>query len=485
MKDLFKRVSLQVLIIIMVLAVFIITLIIGGTYLIKSDEDRFKEELVEYHLTISDLFARDIASNLTFYYKEGIKNTVEKLRSIPSINYAEVYGETDTVVTNYTKMGRRKIEVPVFADDSYVFAQNMLHLRKIIIQDGVYTGYLYFQINMEAMESHKSDLYKSMVITFLIILLMAIVLSILFQKIITKPILELMQITTEMAGSNQYDDEIEVKGYGEIRSLYLSFSKMISEINSYNAQTIEANNKLMKYTAELEESNKELENFAYVASHDLQEPLRKILTFSSRIDEMENVDFDDRLSKYLEIITRSSFRMQSLINDLLTFSRVKTDAKHFKKIDLSVILKEVLDDLDLMILKTNAKINSDKLPKIEGEEIQLRQVFQNIISNSIKYAKPGVSPQIKIILLKNTSRTVEISFEDNGIGFKEEYADKIFTIFQRLHGRDKYEGTGLGLAIVRKIVQRHNGRIVAKGKIGEGATFILTLPKKQDNNIVS
>lgn len=481
MRGLFKRVSLRVLIIIMVLSVFIISLLIGGTYLIKTDEDRFKEELVEYHLTISDLFARDIASNLTFYYKEGIKNTVEKLRSIPSINYAEVYGETDTVVTSYTKMGRTKVDVPLFNTKSYIFVENMLHLRKTIIQDGVYTGYLYFQINMEAMKSHKNDLYKSMAITFLIILVLAVVLSILFQKIITKPILELKQITTDMAGSNQYDNKIEVKGYGEIRSLYKSFSMMISEINSYNAQTIEANNKLKKYTHELEDSNKELENFAYVASHDLQEPLRKILTFSSRIDELEKDDLNERFVKYLEIITRSSYRMQSLINDLLTFSRVKTDVKHIKKIDLNVVLKDVLDDLDLMINKFKAKILADKLPMIEGEEIQLRQVFQNIISNSIKYAKPGVSPEINIRILKNTNSLVEISFDDNGIGFKNDYAEKIFTIFQRLHGKNEYEGTGLGLAIVRKIVQRHNGSIYAKGELGKGATFILNLPKKQDN----
>lgn len=229
-------------------------------------------------------------------------------------------------------------------------------------------------------------------------------------------------------------------------------------------------------TEQLKESNKELENFAYISSHDLQEPLRKIQSFGDRLKSVESANFSEQGKDYLDRILNAASRMQILINDLLAFSRVSTRAQAFSFIDLNTILKEVLSDMEVTIEKTATKIKAEKLPSIVAEPTQIRQLFQNLISNAVKFRKEEETPVIKIYSKSNPSNSnlIDIIFEDNGIGFDEKYIDKIFTIFQRLEGQ-KYEGSGIGLAICRKIAMRHSGNITAKSKNGKGSTFIVTL----------
>ena len=466
------------LIIILVMTTFLLSLGFGLMFLINSNTQRYKKQLVDNHIIISDLFARDITPNLTFSYKDGVKSVIKKLITIPSINYAEVRDEFDKIVADYTKPNVEKEIIPKLIEDDFLFIGDILHLKKSIFQDEIYTGYLYYQINTDQLESQINELLWSIFITMLIALFLAFILSIVIQKIITKPILNLNNIIRKVGVDKNYEIKIKREGFGEISDLFASFSNMISEIHSYDLQSKKSNIKLKLYTKELEESNEDLQNFAYVASHDLQEPLRKIVTFSSRLTDIDNEKLDDKSKKFLEIITKSSVRMQNLISDLLTFSRIKSNEKTYKKYDLNRIIQEVIDDLQLLIKKTNTIIKVDRLPKIEADVIQIRQVFQNIISNSIKYAKKNVTPIIHIKLIKQNRKSVEIHCIDNGIGFKNEYADKIFTIFQRLHGKNEYDGTGLGLAIVRKIIQRHGGEISAVSELGVGSSFIIKLPLK-------
>ncbi len=252
----------------------------------------------------------------------------------------------------------------------------------------------------------------------------------------------------------------------------------------------QAEEKLRRYAAELERSNRDLEDFAYISSHDLQEPLRKIRTFGSRILLKEEQNLSDKGRDYLRRVLSASERMQRLINDLLSFSRVSTKAQSFQQVDLNQVIKEVLSDLEIVIHRTHAHIECENvISEIDADPTQMRQLFQNLISNALKFSKPNVSPRINIEkkkllreevnVLGLSKEWVEIAISDNGIGFDEKYAEKIFTIFQRLEG-SKYEGSGIGLTICKRIVTQHGGFITAKSETGVGTTIRVLLPLNQN-----
>ncbi len=249
-----------------------------------------------------------------------------------------------------------------------------------------------------------------------------------------------------------------------------------------------AEEKMRRYAQALERSNRELQDFAYVSSHDLQEPLRKIRAFGDRLKIKEGDNLGEKGKDYLDRMLNAATRMQRLITDLLQFSRVGTRSKPFKMVDLNEVLTGVLSDLEIAIEKSNATIKVDKLPIIEADETQMRQLFQNLISNAMKFRKTDENPSIEIrsehyqktAHLTSTpgDTLVKIFVKDNGIGFDAKYKDKVFQIFQRLEGR-KFEGSGIGLAICKRIANRHGGDIHAESEIGKGTTFEITLATKQ------
>lgn len=252
---------------------------------------------------------------------------------------------------------------------------------------------------------------------------------------------------------------------------------------------------LKHFTARLEQSNRELQDFASVASHDLQEPLRKIQAFGDLLTSECGQCLPETGQQYLQRMQNAAARMQTLINDLLAFSRVTTKAQPFIRVDLATIAQEVLSDLEVHIQRVNGHIDIGPLPTIDADPLQMRQLLQNLISNSLKFHQPGVHPLITLQaeIRKQqdasndkvaVSKVCHIRVSDNGIGFEEKYLDRIFTVFQRLHYRNEYEGTGVGLAICRKIAERHGGSITATSKLGEGATFMVTLPLHQSPNLV-
>ncbi|MCI0366114.1 MAG: ATP-binding protein [Phycisphaerales bacterium] len=248
---------------------------------------------------------------------------------------------------------------------------------------------------------------------------------------------------------------------------------------------------LARKAAELARSNGELEQFAYVASHDLQEPLRKIRAFGDRLKDKVESGKAAEGRDYMERMQNAAARMQTLINDLLTFSRVISATQPFVPVDLAAVTREVLGDLEVRIEQTKAKVEVGELPTIDADPMQMRQLLQNVIGNALKFQTPGTAPVVKIAakVMKEPfanaaeptpgDEICEITIQDNGIGFDEKYIDKIFAMFQRLHGRSEYEGTGVGLAVCRRITDRHGGTISAKSKPGEGATFIIHLPVRQ------
>lgn len=242
---------------------------------------------------------------------------------------------------------------------------------------------------------------------------------------------------------------------------------------------------------ELDRSNKELEEFAYIASHDLQEPLRKITSFSERLKEKLPSNLEPDVQLYLNRMLAATENMRTLIDNLLEFSRTSRNREPFSKVDLNTVVAEVKADLELKIEETNAQIQSGKLPVIDGIPMQMRQLFTNLFTNAIKFRKPEQPPRIAVSArtlseeeieshhLKPNTKYYLLTVSDQGIGFDQEYAEKIFQIFQRLHGKAEYPGSGIGLAICKKIVDNHLGVLYAEGLSGKGATFNIILPETQ------
>jgi len=285
-----------------------------------------------------------------------------------------------------------------------------------------------------------------------------LVLTVSVSRSITKGLNEINRGATKIAKGN-FDDRATVYSKDEIGMVATAINQM---------------------TEQLILSNRELEQFAYLASHDLQEPLRKLIIFTGMLENDTETVISENGKMYMEKITQASMRMQRLVTDVLQFSQLNL-ATGYHKVDLNITIDQLLSDMEFVIEKSGAEINVTPIPVIEGDEAQLRQLFQNLISNAIKFneGKPVIKIYAEIITGDQNEKFCRIYIKDNGIGFDEKYLDKIFVIFQRLHGKQIYEGTGIGLAICKKIIDNHNGSISAASKPGEGATFIITLPVLQ------
>lgn len=279
----------------------------------------------------------------------------------------------------------------------------------------------------------------------------------------------------------------------------LRFRNQVSLIEALSSAEIELIQRreteiqLAQRAKDLERSNQELQSFAYVASHDLQEPLRKVITFSNIVLEKVQSKISAEAENYIVRMHNSALRMKQLIEGLLSYSRITTEAKSFKEVNLNEILEEVVSDLEISINETSGKINYQKLPTIQADALQMHQLFQNLIGNALKYHSDQDKPVVRInshlfkadldvnsVISEKAIKICEIIVKDNGIGFEQKSAENIFKIFHRLHGKnDKYYGTGVGLAICRKIVERHDGTISVKSSPGKGAIFSIKLPLKQ------
>ena len=285
-----------------------------------------------------------------------------------------------------------------------------------------------------------------------------------------------------------------VQSYEDSTAFNQADLEFLISVGSQISLTIErqrAQDRSARTAAMLTQSNRELQDFASVASHDLQEPLRKIQAFGDRLKTKCEGQLSDDGKDYLARMLNAASRMQVLINDLLTFSRVTTKAQPFSKVDLNLIAREVISDLEVRIEQTGASVEISSLPVIDADSLQMRQLFQNLIANALKFRKTDKPSVVKVFAECNSqiaegatwalasAETWQISVADNGIGFDEKYLDRIFTVFQRLHGRSAYEGTGVGLAVCRRIVERHHGSITARSKPGQGSTFIVKLPSTQ------
>ena len=275
----------------------------------------------------------------------------------------------------------------------------------------------------------------------------------------------------------------------------LSDKKLYEQLFELHTET------LRKKNVELEHLNKSLDQFASIASHDLQEPLRKIKTFTTLLKRQFNKSLSEESNELLDKIKRSSERMSLLINDVLNFSRIVHMEDLFVKTDLNQILYNTLKDFDLLILEKDASVSIEDLPVVEAIPLQINQLFYNLVGNALKFSRIGVPATLSISSRILSSEEIEnelhirfnlnkqlsyaeISFKDNGIGFDQQFAEQIFSIFERLNNQEQYSGTGVGLALCQKIVQHHHGGIRAEGKENDGAVFYVLLPLTQSTSAV-
>ena len=277
-----------------------------------------------------------------------------------------------------------------------------------------------------------------------------------------------------------------------LKSVNQNLQKEIQERTLSEQKVNLLNQQLMENILQLKATNEELDRFAYVASHDLQEPLRKIMIFGDRLANKYNEVLGDDAKEYLERMRKASERMQLLINNILDFSKFSAASQSFEETNLNRLVEEVLSDLEIEIERRKAKISVDQLPTISVIPGQFRQLMQNLLSNSLKFSKRDITPVINVYAervagaelpagpsINPTEQYCRIHVEDNGIGFDEAYAEKIFVIFQRLHSNHLFEGTGIGLSICKKIVEKHNGLISATSIPDQGSRFTIVLPLTQ------
>ncbi|MEO8172699.1 MAG: ATP-binding protein [Sediminibacterium sp.] len=323
----------------------------------------------------------------------------------------------------------------------------------------------------------------------------------LYRRHITRPDPAVQDPVDFITDRDSYRTQFEIKDAKGITKILSSYAKIIRDSEksiqkiigtTCDITQVKEHEKILELKIEeLNKSNRELEEFAYVASHDMQEPLRKISTFGQRLKTQCSAELSEDGNLYLSRMLNASENMRNLIDNLLEFSKVSRSKQPFEKADLSKILESVIDDLDMRIDETGTNISVDELPSIYAIGSQMQQLFANLLQNSIKFRKKDIDLVINIRQRKLTEKEKKIhqlpllveyyliTVADNGIGFEQQYAEKIFQLFQRLEGKSEYPGTGIGLSICRKIVSNHKGQIFAESKPGEGTTFSIILPKDQ------
>lgn len=484
--------SLSVKIVSSMLLTLVILLSAFGWISIR-DERHALEGLLERHgnsivhtiaaSTIELLIVRD------YPYLETFLNTIG--RKSKHIAYIEVISEGD-IVASYRSPeileGKSFRTDIIYSPDSNLREIKLGEVHLLLSEDD----------NNIIIENRQWEFVRYSAVKFFILM---VILTLILQKTVLGRIIELTRFAEHITSDrldktdfiklddNGSKDEIDIlhHRFGEMLNRLLG-SKQSLEKDIHKRERVES--RLKAREQELVRSNKELERFAFVASHDLQEPLRKVQAFGGRLKSRHGNVLDDQGRDYLDRMQTAASSMSILIEDLLAFSRISTQGQRFEQVDLHDVMAGVLSDLELRITETNAKIEVTELPTLDADRMQMRQLFQNLIGNALKFHQKNSPPVVRVssedIEQPSTDSGLTVNMcriliQDNGIGFDTRYLDKIFQVFQRLHGRDEYDGTGVGLAICRRIAERHGGALTANSRPENGATFIVTLRKTHDD----
>ena len=518
-----RDVSLKRKLMVIIMLTSSVALLLACAAFVTYERVEFRQDMVDDLSVKAELFAGQSTAALSFKDPKAATEILHKLVAQKHIATACIYGSDGHVFAKYQRADMQEdFSPPAPQKNGHWFDDRYLELFREILLNDKAIGTVYLKSDLLELNTRLLQYANIVIYVLLISIGVAWLLSLRLQKIVSQPILHLAKTARAVSTGKNYSLRAVKQSSDELGELIDGFNDMLAQIQArdseleqarkYLEQRVQertkelqqeiterkqAEEKLKATATRLEHSNRELQDFAYVASHDLQEPLRKVQAFGDRLKAACSNALGDEGRDYMERMQAAAKRMQILIDDLLAFSHVTTKGNPFELSDLNNIVGEVLSDLEVRIQQTNGQVDLGELPALDADPLQMRQLFQNLIVNALKFHQEGRTPVVKIRSQPArppteassgnvpTNGLCQITVEDNGIGFEEKYLDRIFVLFQRLHGRTAYEGTGIGLAICRKIADRHGGSITAKSTPGEGSTFIITLPLKQPKEVVA
>lgn len=461
----FRDISIRYKITLLLLLVVSVVLLAVSIANVIGEVRTTRSSLVTKYSTLAKIVAAHSGAALSIadIDPSSAQEIIDDLSVEPSIIDAALIGLNGDEVVHYpSDSSDRRTSRDVgdlgarFTDDGFLEV-----MQQVRLNNNSHVGHIYLRASIEELHT---KVYQTIVIAsavYILALVIALLLSFALQRLISTPILQLAELTRRVSTEHDYTLSAEHHGSDELGMLCQGFNSMLSEIR--------------RRDDELMRSNDELKQFAFVASHDLQEPLRSVTSFCNMLQMECQSDLSPEAMGYLDRIIKGIARMKALVTDLLNYSRVSREEQvELERVELRNIVGEAIVNLHSSIESSRAQIFCGELPRVYGDRSQLVQVFQNLIGNAIIYRGPR-PPQIHIEVTRK-HKYLEIAVRDNGIGISPEHYERIFEIFKRLHNRSKYPGTGIGLAVCRKIVERHGGKIWVESKPDQGSVFRFTLP---------
>ena len=478
----FENSSIRNKLIFIQLATAFLAVLICCVFFVYNDVRVFKEASVKTKYSIAEIIGINATPTLEFADKESAAKMLLMLRSNPTILNAVILDKDGKEFARYNKEGEEAFSFQSIdtkkENAKSTFGQRFLVSYKILSPE--FMGTVILRSELSGFSEIVFSYIKIAALILIASLVVALIISTVLQRFITDRLLALVAKTKEISDTGNYSIRVPAKGNDEVSILTSSFNEMLRHIENMQGTLKGTNTELERRvkvrTQELENANKELERFVYVASHDLQEPLRTITNYTSLLQGKYSHTLDETGNKYLASTVRSAARMRTLIKDLLDLSRIGKD-KTITSVDTAEIIKEVIAQLDASIKESNAIITFSGMPVIQANEIEMKQLFQNLISNALKFRKTGTVPHITVSAQTKTNEYL-FAVQDNGIGIEPQFKDRIFIVFQRLHGKHEYPGTGIGLATCQKIVALHHGAIWVESSLGQGSTFYFTISRK-------
>lgn len=478
----YKNISIKNKLILIQVVTAFIAVFICCVLFVFNDIKSFNKSLVSNKYSIAEIVGVNVIAPLLFNDKDAASQILQNLKSNNSVLNAAIFDKEGTKFVQYDRHatpflfpppGNEKLNETSFMGQKFLVSYR-------IMQEDEFVGTVMIRSELTAIEDIVLNYLKLASGVLLGALLIAFIISTFFQQLITSRLQLLVNKTKEISATGNYTNRLFDSGTDELGVLSKEFNNMLDQIqkmqNTLKESNVELEKRVKERTAKLERSNQELEQFAYVASHDLQEPLRTISNFVGLLEKKYPKNAEQDHYRYFQFILKATSRMQNLIRDLLELSRVGRNVL-FAPVDCNKVVLDVMAEMEASIKENEAVIQFSNLPLIIASEIELKRVFQNLISNALKFKKKDVTPEITIEAMDAGEEFI-FSIEDNGIGIQEEYTNKIFNIFQRLHSTTEYPGTGIGLATCKKIVALHNGRIWVESHYGTGTTFYFTVSKQ-------